>query len=188
MSLELQGQGLTFISDLELVEVNDGVFVNWTIDSGYTCQGVDVLHSIDGNNFDEVGHIFGVCGSLTKPVAYSFLHEDPIENEVNYYRLKINGYGYSEILNIFILKVPDEGVLIYPNPVVQNTVRFKFNNPNAQQLYIQIIDSNGKISWEGSSTQSEIELDVSNLIKGVYKVRVISEEELNQKHGTLIIH
>ena len=99
------GQDVTFVSSFELLEVHDGIFINWQIDSGYTCQGVDILRSEDGVDFEEIGHISGVCGSLSKPVAYSFLDEHPISNSNNHYRLKLNGHGFTEILNLYYLIV-----------------------------------------------------------------------------------
>lgn len=188
MSPVLIGQDITFVSDFELLEVNDGVFINWQIDSGYTCQGVDVLRSADGNNFDEIGHISGVCGSLTKPVSYSFLDENPVKSAVNYYRLKLNGYGYTEIMSLYVHEVPGEGVLLYPNPATTGEIFIKFNNPNSSKAVVQIINTNGRICWQGNTSANVLRLDASRLLKGIYKVRVLQGNGAQQLQNTLVIY
>lgn len=188
MSSALIGQDITFVSGFELLEVSDGVFINWQIDSGYTCQGVDILRSTDGNNFEEIGHISGVCGSLTKPVSYSFMDENPVKNVLNYYRLKLNGYGYTEILSLYVHEVPSEGMLLYPNPASVGEITIKFSNPNSREAVVQVINTNGCICWQGNTSTDVLKLDASILLKGIYKVRVLQESGVQQLQNTLVIY
>lgn len=187
-SVSFWGQDITFVSEFELLEVHDGIFVNWQIDSGYTCQGVDILRSDDGIDFEEIGHISGVCGSLSKPVSYSFLDEAPVANSCNYYRLKLNGYGFTEILNIYYLEVPDKGVLTYPNPSRNEIVTVKFNNPNQEEMTVQLIDLNGSIFLERVVSSAGFQLDPSNLNAGVYQIRIFGANAETLTTDKLIVY
>ncbi|WP_258541151.1 T9SS type A sorting domain-containing protein [Parvicella tangerina] len=171
------GQDITFVSDFELLEVQNGIFVNWEIDSGYTCQGVDILRSDDGVDFYEVGHISGVCGSLSKSVAYSFLDDSPSPGITNHYRLKLNGKGYTEILSLFYQSVPDQGVLVFPNPSLDRNVTVKYANPNQEKMQIEIYDINGHLVFRQISATNEVRINLGAYQSGAYIVRVSSQEE-----------
>lgn len=178
MTLVPFAQDVTFVSDFQLVEVQDGIFVNWQIDSGNTCQGVDVLRSSDGISFEEIGHISGVCGSLTKPVSYSFLDESPEANSNNYYQLKLNGHGFTNILSLYYIEIPSDGVLIYPNPTsINETVTVKFNNLNQLNYVVEVFGADGTITSRIETSQNELGLPMNELEIGYYLIRVTSEND-----------
>ncbi len=188
-TLPVLGQDVTFVSDFELLEVENGVFVNWQIDSGYTCQGVDILRSEDGASFAEVGHISGVCGSLTKPVRYSFLDADPIPNSTNYYRLKLNGFGYTEILTIYYFELPESGLLLYPNPTVEGqSVSIKFSNENNEEVTVEVIGADGRIYFSEVTTESNLSLAHGILKKGVYQVVIRQGQQQTERTNKLVVH
>jgi hypothetical protein len=182
------GQNVTFVSDFDLLEVQDGVFVNWQIDSGYTCQGVDILRSENGVDFVEVGHISGVCGSLTKPVSYSFLDEEPIANEDSYYRLKINGYGFTEILSIHYIELSEEGLLIYPNPANAEDVWVRFNNSNQEEVLITVVSIEGQFMQQTITTSNEFQLSSLTLTKGMYLISIQSADGRINSTGKLVVY
>jgi len=53
------------------------VFISCTIGSGNVCNGIEIWRSMDSINFNIVGDIPGICGSLAEPVNYYFIDENP---------------------------------------------------------------------------------------------------------------
>ena len=83
----------TILDDFAL-DLNQGkVLLAWTIKSGSVCNGIQIYRSSTGDsvNFDLIEDIQGVCGDLSSPVAYTFTDEDPMPNQVNYYKLLLGG-------------------------------------------------------------------------------------------------
>lgn len=168
----IKGQSIAFVSDFKLIEVEQGVFLNWQIDSGYICQGIDILRSNDGVNFEEIGHISGVCGSLTKDVSYSFLDSSPENGRSNYYRLKINGFGETEILELFFLSIPDDGARVYPNPASQQQVNVKFENSNNDRFLLRVVSLDGRLILSEETIENEFVIPSNELSPGIYTILI----------------
>ena len=75
----------------------------------------------------------------------------------------------------------DNGILVYPNPVTDRTVRLSFNNQPTGKYTVQFMDMTGKtlsnqtISITGKSQVQEIRFP-SLIVSGTYLVKVISED------------
>ena len=110
----------TILDDFAL-DLNQGkVLLAWTIKSGSVCNGIQIYRSstADSVNFDLIEDIQGVCGDLSSPVAYTFTDEDPMPNQVNYYKLLLGGQEFSEVLGIEVLLIPSNSYLLKPHPVI----------------------------------------------------------------------
>ena len=81
-------------------QVNNEVLLNWTIKSGFTCNGIEILSSSDSLNFTNIGKIEGICGAVDEPISYTFSHKAPAQNKINYYRLELGGVGSTEIISV----------------------------------------------------------------------------------------
>lgn len=185
----MMGQQVGFVSNFRLAETSRGVLLSWDIDKGNVCQGVDILHSTDGVSFSEAGHIFGVCGSLDKVSSYDFLHESPDGNETNYYQLKINGYGYTEVLSIYWLELGENGALVYPNPVVDHhhEVTLKLYNPNQELRMIRVIDAKGNEIYQKVSTAASAQIPTDGWLKGMYSIMVLNEQQRSLSTTKLVV-
>ncbi len=90
----------TILEKFTATEVNDDIVLNWTIEQGSTCNGIDITRSSDSLNFILIGDIEGICGDQEKSIPYTFVDENPIRNQINYYRLELGSVGSSDIISI----------------------------------------------------------------------------------------
>ena len=62
-SYTLQSQSL--VTGFTARQANDGVYLTFTLVMGNTCLDTEILRSPDGVDFETVGIISGICGSVT---------------------------------------------------------------------------------------------------------------------------
>ncbi len=79
--------------NFSLFENNGKVYLNWSIVSGSTCNGIQIYRSTDSVMFTQVGNIPGICGSSSSAISYNFIDDNPVKNKVNYYRLELGNNG-----------------------------------------------------------------------------------------------
>jgi hypothetical protein len=135
-----QNEGV--VTGLSATEFNGNVVLTWTIQSGNTCNGVDILHSTDSINFVAVGDIEGICGSDNASVPYDFTHQDPTPNQTNYYRLYMGGIGFSRIVSAEVLDLKSDAYLLRPHPVT-GTSELLFNNTTSATFTLTVCDASG---------------------------------------------
>ena len=180
-------QDVDFVSKLKVIEVEQSFLVNWTIDSGKTCQGQNILHSTDGVNFEEVGHISGICGNLSEPVDYSFTHSNPVPNAINYYRIELGGYGVSQIVSEYLIVVSSNSALVYPSPS-QNDFFIKWNNTNNSKLTISFYSQFGRMISKEESSGEMFYGKASDFTAGIYLFEIVLDDSGQKIRGKLIIN
>ncbi|HEX8334418.1 MAG TPA: T9SS type A sorting domain-containing protein [Segetibacter sp.] len=150
--------------------------LHWRIASDVNTSHFEIYKSADGVNFSLLNKKL-----YSETLNYYFTDAKPFD-VLNYYRLKIinkDGSGfYSSIIVIRNKMTLD--VAIYPNPVLDN-VNLHFNNEKKTHVQLEIVNIEGKVLQShkllvtaGLSTKN---LDVSNLSRGTYFVRIVSESE-----------
>jgi hypothetical protein len=160
-------QEVPTVEAFELVHVNNEVSIFFTIGKGYTCNGIDILRSDDGLFFSPIGDISGVCGSITSPISYSFVDNQPIQNKTNYYKLNLGGLGFSETKSITVLSTTDLGYLLTPNPIQESGV-LHFSNVNNEMFEILIVDLSGHLVQLTSTREQNLTIKTDNLPIGFY--------------------
>ncbi|MCD6365951.1 MAG: PKD domain-containing protein [Bacteroidales bacterium] len=65
------------------------------------------------------------------------------------------------------------GLTIFPNP---NNGHFQINLPSSTDTYIQISDVTGKTVWIKQSAQNHVSVDLTNIEKGVYFIRIQNDK------------
>jgi hypothetical protein len=160
-------QEVPTVEAFELVQVNNEVSIFFTIGKGYTCNGIDILRSDDGVFFSPIGDISGVCGSITSPISYSFVDNQPIQNKTSYYKLNLGGLGFSETKSITVLSTTDLGYLLTPNPMQESGV-VHFSNVNNELFEMQIVDLRGQLVQLSSTTEQNLTIITDNLSNGFY--------------------
>ncbi len=164
------------------------VYLNWTISSGSTCNGIQIYRSIDKINYEKIGDIPGVCGNNSTAQAYSFIDENPIKNKFNYYFIQLGGNGNSEVLTVQIIDLKSNGYKVSPNPVVGESKIYFSNNKNS---YFQLTLFNQfGVNVKIVETMSDyFELDSSLLPSGYYFFSIANGElEERTKGGLIIAH
>jgi len=162
--------------------LNGQVILNWEIQTGNTCDGIEIQHSTDSISYYKIGEIKGVCGSKTENISYEFKHLFPQKNSKNYYRLQLGGFAFSELETVEVLDFKN-GYLLRPNPA-QDKLQLKFDR-DLGSFQIRIIDLQGHAVVNTQGMGSGIYLDASDWSPGVY-VFMIQTEDIVPIKGRLI--
>ena len=152
------------------------VILDWTIISGNTCQGIYIWRSTDGIDFKEIGHIPGLCGSVSEPIDYIWQDMEPVELTTNYYRIELGGQGLSTVKSLYVDKLVQTGALVYPNPASEDaTLIFKTNSSGSTE--IRIYNSLGLlVRSEQIGSNDRIQIDARQLGSGTYLYNIIGTE------------
>src|SRR5690606_20127818 len=109
-----------------------------------------------------IGHIGGICGSLSEYKGYSFLDENPIVNKPVYYRIFAGNEGYSMPKEIFIDDIQLGEVKVYPN-VSDNVIVVKFKNLQNTNTFIKIYNELGQPILEKETLGQSVELSKNTI-------------------------
>lgn len=168
--------------------------IKWTTATEINNDYFEVERSSDSMHFKTIARVKG-AGNSVQLIDYLFEDTNPLKDENSYYRLKqtdFNGkFSYSNIVN---LKRTDElnnidFVSVFPNPA-NAYLLLKINTALNQNYEYKIYDYSGKICFTGYiDLKSDINpkmLNVSNLSKGVYSIRIKSNSFNHEIHKKFI--
>lgn len=159
----------TVFTFLGAQQSSDGVLISFTIKGGVTCQGVQVMHSTDSINFFEVHEIPGICGSPVFDESYTYTHDSPNVNTINYYRIDLGSLGItSSIITVKYIGYNDAGYTIFPNPVNEFS-KIYFTNPGHTLHQYAIVSSKGDVVFTGETTDKWIDIPGIDLTPGIYR-------------------
>lgn len=128
---------------------NGNTYLTWRINQGYSCNGVKIERSTDSLNFVQISSIEGVCGSVTEHTDYDYTDTDPVENAQNFYRLNLQGVGYTWVVSVVVLNL-DNDYMVYPHPIESNS-KLYFNNNDGSEHILRIYNMHGVVVWETST-------------------------------------
>jgi hypothetical protein len=166
------------LSKFFAVQVEETVFMRWTISAGNTCEDTHIERSADGIIYEQVGLIGGICGSPDEAMTFEFTDSSPLVNQTSYYRLMLGYFGYTSPKVVEFRRYNDQGFLLAPNPFSDFT-RLAFKNEEYEEHKLIISDMNGRIVQEMMTTGDEFIIRRIDLGTGVYIFRV-------QKTGEVI--
>lgn len=185
VSLSVEGQ--QFLSHFSLAEGGGKVVLNWTIDAGNTCFGIDIVRSTDGQTFASIGTIGGICGSIDEPVSYSFVDEAPVANQTNYYKLLLGLSAESDVLSIEIIDFGSSGYQIRPHPVHQDGLLY-FQNDAGEKHVFSIYQLNGHLLSEQETSYDHFILDLGIWPAGLYPFRITDAQTGKVKAKGKLVH
>lgn len=143
-------------------------------------KGADTL-----NNFQEIATLSTSAngGNSSTPITYSFIDNNNTKN-ITYFRIKLiskrGTVSYSNTIAIVNTNLAWRLESIYPNPV-KNTFKIQLYTKEAVSTSISLMDYFGRIfSLHSSLLQkgmNNISFDIGNLAKGVYYLRVQSNND-----------
>ncbi len=154
-------------------ESSKGVQLNWATAQEFNNDYFTIEHSTDGLNFTTVGTVKGIGFSQTLQ-HYSFSHSG-IDAGKHFYRLiQTDKDGKKTTSNsVYILLVKNKiNKLVQENPVTENGLKLMANTSLIGYSY-QVYNNLGAKLVDGKLNTNVI--DVSNLISGVYYLRVIDK-------------
>ena len=171
---------------LNISESQGKVYINCVIREGNTCNGIVIYRSVDSLNFEVIGKIYGVCGSLNTPTGYYYTDETPVKNQTNYYKLELGGQGFTDVVSVLIIDTEISDFLIKPNPA-NITAKVFFNNDKNQETELNLYNQIGHIVLKDKASTNNFKLDVSNLPTGLYLIELKQENLRYKSIGKLMI-
>jgi len=174
------------VLNLSATEFSGKVLLTWSIIQGNTCNGINILHATDTNNYTSIGSIEGICGSTAETIDYQFTDNSPGLNQTNFYKLSMGGLGFSYSVNIEVIDAGDETYIVSPNPVSAES-QLIFNNENQEKVTITFFNERGEIIDEQSSSEQSILIDRSNFTQGVYFFVLKSDGVIKSFSGTFSV-
>ena len=184
-SILTQAQNEEVIESFSAEVYNESVLINFRINSGYTCNGIDVLHSTDSVNFGPIYTFEGICGSTTQSIAYEYTHVNPVKNSKNCYRLYLGGPGFSWVINVLVIDLTNSS-LVKPNPLI-STSELIFENNAFTEHQLVISNMYGQIVFSETTNGNSFILYRNDFVQGVYDYSIIDLEKENRITGRLIV-
>ena len=134
---------LTFTS-VNATENNNVVNIDWGTKNESGIQAYNIERSPDGNNFQGVG---AIQAHNQFQGNYLFTDKAPLSGN-NYYRIQstaIDGQTkYSTVLKVCTGKCAT-AIIVFPNPVINNTVKLQMMNQPAGNYTVRLISAFGQV-------------------------------------------
>lgn len=161
------------LSNFTVQNYETGVYVEWTIDSGYTCTGLTLQHSNDSINFRDIYEYPGVCGSISSPETYSFVHTSPIDYKANFYRLDLGINGYSDVLKVLFLNLKEKGYVVERDHAT-GTSKLMIHDVGSGVYCFDFYSLSGQKLNRHCTNKTEVELNMILMPNSYYLFRAIS--------------
>lgn len=167
-----------FLSKLTTLSTAQGVHILWTMESGRTCDGIEILRKTSAGDFISLGEIEGICGDISSPVDYLFVDEAPVSGVVNDYRLRIGFNGLTDIVSQYHLDFDGQQFRVL-HDIDGSRLTIVPNGPLIQTSIVDLLSSDGRVVDSfvlDSDGRSEYPLDA--LGHGVYFLRIQDQGRL----------
>ena len=175
----------SILDNFTVFENNGKVYLNWTIISGSTCNGIQIYRSTDSISYFKIGSIAGIRGSSSTTTNYNFTDNNPEKNKINCYRLELGGNWTSEILSVEIIDI-ESGYQIRPNPVIGKG-KIYFDNNTKLQHQLFIYNLNGLQIFSSTTKEDFFELNTKIFLSGISPFTISTEGNLLKAKGKLMV-
>lgn len=174
-SIHALGQDKIRLDYFEANENRNTVLLKWAISQGSTCNGITITRSSDSIYFSPIGRIEGVCGSADAPQPYSFVDENPLKNQKNYYKLELGISGFSRVISLNVRDKNGKDYQVIPNPI-QDIGRIYFDNPNFESYQLKIYNINGSLINRINTLQNYFDIKAHSYSDGLYLFNITNPE------------
>ncbi|MFZ4058665.1 MAG: T9SS type A sorting domain-containing protein [Ferruginibacter sp.] len=174
------------ITSVKAFELNKDIAVEWTVENEINMLKYDVETSTNGSVFTFAGTV-QVQGNQQAFNSYRWVDVQPLAG-IHYYRIKTydrsGKINYSTIVKVQLGKATS-GMVVYPNPVQNNSIHVMMQQPTAGKYAVQLTNAIGQVLYNktiqvtaGSSTYT-IE-PATHLVSGMYQLEIVSEMGVKQ--------
>ena len=134
----------------DALQSGNALTLRWTIKAGNSCFGIDIERSADGQSFQRIGSIAGICGDPYVDEPFEFTDTMPLLNRTSFYRLEFGGVGRSGILEAEVIVTGQSGYVFVVRQG-EGAVRLYFDNPGFSPSEVRIFDLSGRILYTAST-------------------------------------
>lgn len=157
------------------------VLLEWTTTDEINSKEFVIQRSTASGTFENILRTPAAIASSTER-NYSLVDEHPLPGESLYRLVLIDQDGkeqYFPIKSIIVPGVWKENVII-PNPVADGLLNVYLNVSKTQRITIRLVDLQGRVLSKQEkqllSGQTQYQINVSSLQKGVYLVQIIGDD------------
>lgn len=155
--------------------INGNVFLEWFLDQGETCFGIDVKRRNDTLvDYEVIHHVEGLCGSQDKVTRYTYTDTTAKPNEFNYYLIDLGGQSQKTTKGIWVYDYDE--VLIFPQPPVDENVEVRFDNHNQLNATLEIYNLSGQKIKSFTTQESFFILEKDLFSKGTYLFQIVNDD------------
>lgn len=151
--------------------VTGGVQLNWKTATELNSLHFAVERSTDGRSWETIGTV-AAAGESYMPVEYAYTDKNALTGHSLYRLRTVDRDGYTELSNTVQVDMNaiENGISVYPIPAI-NTITVK-GGSDTKQLSYSISDAAGVMVKKGLLTKSSQQVDISELKKGIYFLKV----------------
>ncbi len=150
----------------------NGIELSWVMSRGVECLGIDVQRSVNGEAFERVFAIGGVCGSAERPEPYRFFDEALKASGLYTYQLSFGSIGEAEVSSTFQV-VWESGLSLLPTA---GGHQLRVEGVQGQ-FDIAVFNLEGRRVFQQQSVfQADFLLPTGAWPKGIYIVHVMAAE------------
>jgi Secretion system C-terminal sorting domain len=148
--------------------VNDKNVIAWETATEINNKGFDVQRQNANGTWATLGFVKGE----NKPSTYTFEDKGPLS--ISYYRLRQMDFDGKESLSkvVSVRQTQKGQIQIAPNPTSDKVNILLPNNDRLETSTITVFDLIGRQVLTQKTTANALELDMSNLAKGTYLVKI----------------
>lgn len=136
-----------FIGSFELRVLDGSIHVSWTMQGGSTCDGTEVMRSSDGQHFEAVHRMEGICGDAISDLPFAWIDRSPPEFRTVYYRIKLGAEGSSSVKSVNFAQLTAGDQRFFPSPM-QERATLVLNVPASARVDLLIVDMAGRVVLE----------------------------------------
>jgi hypothetical protein len=148
--------------------VNNTNVVAWETATEINNKGFDVQRKTANGTWESLGFVEGA----NKPSTYTFEDKGPLS--ISYYRLRQMDFDGKESLSKVVSVAQNQKgqIRISPNPTSDKVNILLSNNDRFESTTVTVYDLIGRQVLTQKTTANAVELDMSNLAKGTYLVKI----------------
>jgi hypothetical protein len=162
------------IQNFNVFAVDKAVGIKFTISTGSPCNGYTIWHSLDSMNYSPLYSYGGICGSSSAPQDFSYTHNSPSPNAVNYYKVELTNIETSPVRRVYVGENSVITMLLFPNPIVyySDVLNVKIFNATNLRLVGFIFNQYGKPMRQVDITTKvdAANLYINDLSNGLYVI------------------
>lgn len=171
-----QDPGNEILESFSAIQVGNTIQIDFSVKGGASCQGAILQRSSEGDVFENVAYIQGICGGTEFTEFYTLKDDDPLLNRTNFYRVELGNAGYSAVIGVDFVQLEDN-YRVYPQPS-RNWAVIKFDNPTQMPFVLSIYTLTGGLKDSGTITSNEVYLDLARYEVGNYVFQLVSSDKL----------
>ena len=142
--------------------------LTWTTETEFNNEGYNIERQTANGEWTSIGFVKGE----NKPSTYIFEDKDPLS--ISYYRLRQVDYDGKESLSKIVSVAQNQkgNIRLSPNPTSDKINVILPDNDGFESTAVTLFDMVGRQVLTQKTTANALELDMSNLAKGTYLVKI----------------